>query len=393
MVNVPATDIGSAVVTNAAEIANTVAVAIAAMPPVTEEPVMQSVTIGYIVSALLIGGAFGWVLQRGRFCMNTAFREVHVLSEDKDYTPFRIYVLALVIMIIGANALNEFGIIHLMPQTFYPVANIAGGFLFGLGIVIAGGCGSGIIFRIGEGQLNAVLAVLGFFMGIGATSKGILKPLYEASRSYQLGPNNWALWQLAGDSMMIKWAFIAVICIGGLIFVMAGKPFSPGKQKGYYWSLTGVLAGVLGVLAFWASEYYGGFARGLNFTTPTREFFWILLTGSAATPSYFPMQKLGSLEITWPSVYIVAVPIGAYISAKLLKEFKWKVPPANELLKVFGGSLLMGVGATMAGGCNVGQALTGFSTLSIASIVATIAIILGNWVMVYYVLIKPMRDL
>jgi hypothetical protein len=41
----------------------------------------------------------------------------------------------------------------------------------------------------------------------------------------------------------------------------------------------------------------------------------------------------------------------------------------------------------------VGQALTGFSTLSIGSIVATIAIILGNWTMVYFKFIKPMDDM
>jgi len=53
---------------------------------------------------------------------------------------------------------------------------------------------------------------------------------------------------------------------------------------------------------------------------------------------------------------------------------------------------MMGFGAVLAGGCNIGQALTGFATLSVGSIVATVAMIAGNWTMVYFNLIKPMRD-
>jgi len=41
----------------------------------------------------------------------------------------------------------------------------------------------------------------------------------------------------------------------------------------------------------------------------------------------------------------------------------------------------------------MGQGITGFSTLSIGSIAATIAILLGNWTMVYYKFIRPMGDM
>jgi hypothetical protein len=54
---------------------------------------------------------------------------------------------------------------------------------------------------------------------------------------------------------------------------------------------------------------------------------------------------------------------------------------------------MMGFGAATAGGCNVGQALTGAVTLSLGSIAATVAIILGNWTMVYYKFIKPMNEM
>jgi hypothetical protein len=55
-----------------------------------------------IASGILTGFLFGYVLQHGRFCMNTAFREV-LLS--KDFTVFRAYVVALLVSIVGANLL------------------------------------------------------------------------------------------------------------------------------------------------------------------------------------------------------------------------------------------------------------------------------------------------
>jgi uncharacterized membrane protein YedE/YeeE len=70
-----------------------------------------------------------------------------------------------------------------------------------------------------------------------------------------------------------------------------------------------------------------------------------------------------------------------------------KVPPADELLKVLLGGIIMGIGAQIGGGCNVGHGLTGMSTLAVSSWVATIFIILGNWTMAYFLLIRPMRDL
>jgi hypothetical protein len=197
-----------------------------------------------------------------------------------------------------------------------------------------------------------------------------------------------------GGGFATKWIIIAVLCGLLSIYVFMGKPFNLGKQKGFFWSVAAVLMGILGVVTFWASEYWGspGFARGLNFTTPTGEVFFTVLTGDAKS-RFFPMYDMGPFKVTWAAFYIIGVPIGAYISARILKEFKWKTPPATEMLTVLGGSIMMGFGAVCAGGCNVGQALTGFSTLSVGSIVATVFIILGNWTMVYFKFIKPMGDL
>jgi uncharacterized membrane protein YedE/YeeE len=351
------------------------------------------VTAGFIVSGLLVGMAAGFVLQRGRFCMNSAFRDTIFI---KDFTFFRSYIIALMVMVVGANIINDMGIVHLARQPFWFLAQIVGGYLFGMGMVLAGGCGSGIWYRVGEGLLAAWVAVLGFFLAIAMTSHGILKPVFVWLRSFKLdlaGQSAPALHHLVGGGPTAKWAVIAVLVVAGSIFVLKGKPFAVTKSKGFFWSFTGLLFGLIGIAAFWASEHWGGFPRGLSFTTPTRDLFFTLTLGDPQTGPPFKTHALGNILTTWPGIYMIGVPLGAFISAKILKEFTWKTPPAKELLTVFGGSLMMGFGATVGGGCNVGQALTGFSTLSIGSIVATIFIILGNWTMVYFKFIKPMQDL
>jgi uncharacterized membrane protein YedE/YeeE len=173
---------------------------------------------------------------------------------------------------------------------------------------------------------------------------------------------------------------------------MKGKPRIGMKKKAYSWALTGVLIGLLTSLAWWVSSYFGGVPRGLAITTPLREFFSSLLYKSSHSP--FPeFSFFGIFKGTWGVFFIFAVPLGAFLSAYGLKEFRWKIPPAKEFLTVFFGSIIMGIGAVIAGGCNLGHGITGFSTMALSSIVAISAIILGNWTMVYFKIIKPMADM
>ena len=356
------------------------------------------------LSAIALGGALGFILQRGRFCLNSAFRDVVFI---KDYTMFRAYALCLVVAIIGTNLMDDAGLIMrfdsetgqmvqatLMRQNFVPAANILGGFIFGLGIVLAGGCASGIVYRLGEGQVAALIATIGFFFGVVMTLEGLLNPLYVYLKGIQLpifGKTNPALWDLFGGSPTAKWATIAVFSVIALVFVFKGKPTLTNKGKGFSWALTGILIGLLTVASWWVSSYFGGVPRGLAITTPMREFFNAVLYKSSHSP--FPeFSYFGIFTGTWGVFFIFAVPLGAFLSALGLKEFKWKIPSAQEFMTVFFGSLLMGIGAVLAGGCNLGHGVTGFSTMAVSSIVAITAIILGNWTMVYFKFIKPMAD-
>ncbi|MBI4824474.1 MAG: YeeE/YedE family protein [Nitrospirae bacterium] len=357
-----------------------------------------------VLTAVGLGLALGYVLQKGRFCLNTAFRDIIFI---KEFTLFRAYLLSVVVAIIGANLMEDMGLMMtvsqgtgeviktgLLRQNFVPLANIIGGFIFGMGIVLAGGCASGITYRLGEGQVSALVAIIGFFFGIVMASEGLLSPVHRYLKSVKVeifDKTNPALWNIFGDGAVAKWATIAVFSIAIMAFVFKGKPTLHNSGfKGYTWALTGILVGVLTIAGWWVSSYFGGIPRGLAITTPIRELFNAVLYKSSHSP--FPeFSFLGIFKGTWGVFFIFAVPIGAFLSAIRLKEFKWKIPPAQELLTVFFGSILMGIGAITAGGCNLGHGITGVSTMSVASIVATASIIAGNWTMVYFKFIRPMR--
>jgi hypothetical protein len=349
-------------------------------------------TAASALTALIAGVAAGWIFQRGRTCMNSAFRDIIFVN---DMTLMRVYVLALLITMAGANALEDFGLIdQLRRQALVPMANMLGGFIFGLGIVLAGGCGSGIWFRVGEGAFASWTAVWGFFAGISATNRGILKPVNDLLKRFQL----WVtldgiqalgagevedMWDrgmevdvptLYGLLGVNKWMVIAALALLSLPFLLKGGTKPP--RVGYPWHITGTALGITAVFAWWASDAFGGGARGLSYSMPTSELFDTVILGSVPT---------------WSAFMVLGTPIGAYLSARGLNEFKLKANP-EDMVRSFIGGIVMGVGAVIGGGCNIGHGLTGISTLALSSILATGFIICGNWLMVYFLFIRPMED-
>jgi uncharacterized membrane protein YedE/YeeE len=316
-----------------------------------------------LLSALLVGLVFGFVLQRGRFRCNMAFASL--ITPRKDFTIFRAYLLSLLVAIVGANLIEDMGwLIGVDPsngklvtealyrQGFAPIANIVGGYVFGLGMVLANGCASGILYRSGQGFTDAWLAFTSFFLGLCVTIHGWLRPVYNLSASVVVRVNhkvNPALWDLFGEGMAAKWITIGVIAIIIGVFLLRGEPFKRA-HKGYYWSTTGLLLGVMIIIGWWASAYWGRRPRGISFTGPTAELFLSLLTGDPMVRRTPVFNFFGLFQATWASLYVIAVPVGAFLSSKLLKEFRLFFLPREELLATVIGGFMMGVGAAIGRG-------------------------------------------
>ena len=163
-----------------------------------------------LVLGLPVGLLFGYALQRGRFCMYTAFRD---LLMARDATLFRAYILALLIQMAIIHGLDAAGFLTVRHFAFTWLAAIMGGSIFGVGISLAGGCASGSWYRIGEGMVGSIFAVLGYGLSVAATIWGALRPFSAHLRSYQAP---YALGSIQGLTGYPKWAVIALfLAIGG----------------------------------------------------------------------------------------------------------------------------------------------------------------------------------
>jgi len=113
---------------------------------------------------LLFGLAFGMIFQRSRFCLVRAFREPFMTGES-DHT--RAAALALVVSMVGFSILKLMDLKDMKDWVFpaFWVGGLLGGFLFGVGMVLAGGCGAGSIWRAGEGHIKLWVAVALFALG------------------------------------------------------------------------------------------------------------------------------------------------------------------------------------------------------------------------------------
>src|SRR6266852_5423593 len=126
------------------------------------------------VSALSTGLVFGYVIQRGGFCLTRAISNA-VLTGDA--TILRAYVLALLVAMVGVQVLEATGAVEIPIRPLHWLANILGGTLFGVGMILSGGCSGSTWYRVGEGAVGAWVVLLGFAIGATAARAGALSPL------------------------------------------------------------------------------------------------------------------------------------------------------------------------------------------------------------------------
>lgn len=126
----------------------------------------ESDYIASLGGIILIAAGLGYAMQRGRWCMVQGFREPHMTG---DCTLAKSVMLSLVIVAIGAAVLKYAvpmrgeGEAVLAPLNYvrgtFGWGGVVGGFVFGLGAMFAGGCGSGTLWRVGEGQVKLMIVV------------------------------------------------------------------------------------------------------------------------------------------------------------------------------------------------------------------------------------------
>ncbi|WP_242972924.1 YeeE/YedE thiosulfate transporter family protein [Anaeromicrobium sediminis] len=117
-----------------------------------------------------LGIGIGIVLRYSRFCFASAFRDPFLVGNTK---LLRAMLLAMMVSTVGfaiiqSGYINENPINYdLIPGavTSVGVHVMIGAFVFGIGMVIAGGCSSSVLMRIGEGHALHWVVFLGFLIG------------------------------------------------------------------------------------------------------------------------------------------------------------------------------------------------------------------------------------
>jgi len=327
-----------------------------------------------LVVGLIIGAIFGFILQRGRFCMNSAFRDIILL---KEYKLAKAVLVSLAVLMVGF-AIFAFGdVIELAPKAFKPWAAIVGGLVFGIGMVLAAGCASGTTYRVGEGMVGSLVAGIGLTFGAVITAGGFL----SGAKAYLQD-------ELVGD-VTPSGSPIIMLIVGivglALMFFFWGWPAIKRKRdanepliktdnlveqtfkKAYPWWVTGILIGIILTAGYVASNGVVGITGG-----------WMNIRG------WFMSYEDPASSVMWSGFIIFGIIIGAFVSAYIGGEFKLRVPKDGlTLLKQLLGGILMGFGAVTAMGCNVTNILGGVPQLSIHSIVTGVFIVLGCWVAAY----------
>lgn len=338
------------------------------------------------IPGLIIGIIFGIILQRGRFCMNSAFRDIILL---KEYNLLKAVVLAISVSMLGFAIMFFSSIITLNPKPLAPIANIIGGFLFGIGMVLAAGCASGTTYRVGEGMMGSLVALLGFAIGAIMVKFGPLNIIAASLQSVQIKEAGGANPTVFGAALTPY--FMLIIGIVGILLILIywirpelknkekkGEHISIGEKvfkKGWPWTVTGVAIGILACFAY-VSSAAAGRNYPLGITGGWVGWLKFLVTGDETA-------------LNWEVFEVLGIVIGGFIAAVIAREFKLRSPKdGKRILIQYIGGFTMGVGAIIALGCNIGNILSGFPLLSLGSLLAGAFIILGCWFMAYLMFMR-----
>ena len=354
----------------------------------------------------IVGLAFGFVLQRSRFCFTAAFRDLFLLGDGR---MLRGVLAGLGVATVGFAFVMYNYVPRLAPEHFPAFAGISpvgpttliAGLIFGFGMVIAGGCMSGNLYRIGEGYLASVVALLGMLGGL------IVMMLtwnwwYEVLIARQ--PMVWLPHALG-------WTGAVVLTLLGLLGVYAllvwwehradmlmpafpaGPELPPTSVRDHWtgvlrrvfvtgWPAVGggVALGVIGMVSYLyerpvgVTGELGRWSHGLFEAVGG---WHVELAGADLGPC---MAVVAGVFATKELYMVLGLIAGSFVAALLAGEFKIRVPrQGRRYAQAIGGGVLMGYGAGLGIGCTLGALFAGIPSLSLSGWVFGLGLLGGAW--------------
>ncbi|MBB4929826.1 hypothetical protein F4561_000646 [Lipingzhangella halophila] len=340
---------------------------------------------------LLLGTGLGLALFHSRFGFTSAWRQLISVGNG---TGLRAHALllgttaTLFALIIGTGT----GLFGNDPQPSagpIGVGLFVGAFLFGLGMQLGGACASGTLFAVGSGQSAIVVTLGGFIVG-----SVIYSAIWPAVNDLpELPPF------LLADH--VGWAGAWGVTVVVLAAVVAGTRMVQNRRTpppvGSVPSTSGILrlvrgswpmlvgAVVLAALGGGVMLVSGG-AWGITAAFNLWGAKFLQLIGLHPETWAFWQQPNMAAQLNSPvltdktSLTDIGIILGAAVAAasagawKLHTGLRWRVVLAALL-----GGILMGIGARLAGGCNIGAYLAGIASGSLHGWLWAVAALVGTW--------------
>lgn len=355
-------------------------------------PIFTTMLLG-----LLLGLMAGAIMQRSDFCMTAAFRDLFLFRSTTLLAALLVLVTVsavlfeLVRTLTGTEpfALPAFGVPSLVT--------VFGGGLFGIGMVLAGSCVVGTLYRLGSGSRLALWAVIGLIAGSALYAE--IHPFWDTLKKMtSLGPQAVTLPQWSGLS---PWVFVlTLVIVTGLLIFWRPQVFAPlpgwREIKGYIPPLYAALA-LAGVGMLSVILYNLPLGVTTSYTKVAAHLEQLLIPEHLAATPFFQTQTPivfpfipdpltigpgptfdGIAVLQYP--LIIGIIFGSALSAWQLGEWRWSVA-ANwrQTSSVLVGGVLMGLAARLAVGCNIWHLWGGLPIFSVQSLLFLAGILPGAW--------------
>ncbi|MDX1715328.1 MAG: YeeE/YedE family protein [Anderseniella sp.] len=327
-------------------------------------------------AAFVVGIFFGAVAEYSRYCARAALAEWAPGAEREDasangYVRTKQYLAAVLVALLGTQALFATQNIDLAQSIYWsvgiqPLALVTGGVLFGIGMVLAGGCVSRLLVLAASGNGRSLVTLIVTGIAGYATLRGLLSyPRIWLGDAADTGTTVASVYSAASVSHLAVAGVIGAVLLALLTWAVS--------RHGVRGMVTGALVG-LSVVAGWAVAGIVGFdefeptqLQSLSFVAPVGESLQYLMIFTGVSANYVIALLGGVLA-------------GAFGSALIGGRLRFRgFQSEGSLLRYIAGGVLMGFGGVTALGCSVGQGLSGLSTASFASVIAVLAIAGGGY--------------
>lgn len=344
-----------------------------------------------LVLALAFGLALGlgWVIQRSHFCTMGALSDWLFM---RDATRLRQWALALAVGVLGFALMSALGWVDPLASIYaaprFPwLSYLLGGSVFGFGMVLASGCPTKNLVRLGGGSLKALVVLLVMALSALATMRGLpglwrVHSLDPHTASVESGAfvGQWVASRLDWTPSQGLGLTAVLVGLALLAWVLREREMLRGANLlaglGVGTALLGAW-GVSGVLGYvpehpetLESVYLttaSGRMEGVSFTGPLAQWLDALVYTAD-----------GGKRLSFGMAWVPGVVLGAAWAAWRSGQFRWEgFSQTADLARHLLGATFMGFGGVCAMGCTFGQGLTGLSTLNWGSLVAVAAMVAG----------------